>query len=126
MGGELIVVNDLMQSGYVYVIEEPSGKNFHSDFRPELTPKKMLELGVFGGKYMTDCKDEFPREWFVNARLSSDRADPELNLFRVSASQPLYYPLRPVSPRQTFAVESALSFFLLVRDHEIALGYDAE
>jgi hypothetical protein len=89
MGTQRIVVNDLMQSGYVYVTEEPPGKNFHSDFRPELTPKKMLELGVFGGKYMTDCKDEFPREWFRNARLSPDRADPELNLFGVSASQPL-------------------------------------
>ena len=89
MGSQRIVVNDRMQSGYVYVTEEPPGRNFHSDFRPELTPKQMLELGVFGGKYMTDCQDEFPREWFVNARLSPDRADPELNLFGVSASQPL-------------------------------------
>ncbi len=50
-----VCVNDLMQSGYVYFLTEPMGENFHPDFKPELTPKEMLELGVFGGKYMTDC-----------------------------------------------------------------------
>lgn len=89
MSKQRVVVNDLMQSDYVYVTEEAPGKNFHADFRPQLTPKEMLELGVFGGKYMTDCQDEFPSEWFVNAKLSSDHADPELNLFGISASQPL-------------------------------------
>ncbi len=51
-----VVVNDLMQQGYVYFLTEPIGQTFHADFRPELTPKEMLELGVFGGKYMTDCQ----------------------------------------------------------------------
>ncbi|MFT4297746.1 MAG: hypothetical protein ACMXX5_00990, partial [Candidatus Woesearchaeota archaeon] len=54
-----VVVNDLMQNNYVYDLTEPQGKNFHSEFKTELTPKQMLELGVFGGKYMTDCKKEF-------------------------------------------------------------------
>ena len=49
-----IIVNDLMQRGYVYLLTEPPGRNFHPLFRPDLTPKQMLELGVFGGKYMTD------------------------------------------------------------------------
>lgn len=84
-----VVVNDLMQSGYVYYLTEPMGRNFHPDFRPDLTPKEMLELGVFGGKYMTDCRDEFPADWFDNARLCPERHDPEVNYFGVSASQPL-------------------------------------
>lgn len=86
-----VVVNDRMQQGYVYVLTEPMGQNFHPDFRPELTPKEMLELGVFGGKYMTDCTQEFPAEWFARAKLSPEGRDPELNYFGVSASQPLSY-----------------------------------
>ena len=84
-----VVVNDHMQSGYVYSLTEPTGKNFHPDFRPELTPAEMLRLGVFGGKYMTDCRDEFPPEWFEKARLCPERHDPDLNFFGVNASQPL-------------------------------------
>ncbi|MEX2174759.1 MAG: hypothetical protein WD872_10380 [Pirellulaceae bacterium] len=84
-----IVVNDQMQQGYVYLLIEPAGENFHPDFRPELTPKQMLALGVFGGKYLTDCTQEFPAEWFEDARLCPERHDPELNLFGVNASQPL-------------------------------------
>ena len=53
-----------MQKGYRYEPIEPIGKNFHKDFKPDLTPKQMLALGVFGGKYMTDCKKEFPSDWF--------------------------------------------------------------
>lgn len=84
-----IAVNDQMQTGYVYFCTEPAGKHFHSDFHPELTPKEMLELGVFGGKYMTDCTAEFPAAWFKKARLCSGRHDAKLNFFGVNASQPL-------------------------------------
>jgi hypothetical protein len=86
-----IVVNDLMQTNYVYRLTEPLGKNFHPDFKPELTPAEMLELGVFGGKYMTDCTDEFPAQWFKHAKLCPDRHDPELNYFGINASKPLSY-----------------------------------
>jgi hypothetical protein len=86
-----IIVNDLMQRGYVYFLTEPAGMNFHPDFQPELTPKEMLELGVFGGKYMTDCKVEFPKDWFKNAKLCRERRDPKLNYFGVDASKPLSY-----------------------------------
>lgn len=84
-----IEVNDLMQQGYVYDLTEPEGRSFHADFRPQLTPPQMLELGVFGGKYMTDCRPEFPASWFDNARLCPARHDAELNYFGVNASQPL-------------------------------------
>jgi hypothetical protein len=89
MTPQLIVVNDLMQQGYVYTLTEPEGANFHPDFRPELTPPEMLALGVFGGRYMTDSRDEFPADWFAHARLSPGRRDPALNYFGVNASQPL-------------------------------------
>jgi len=84
-----IVVNDLMQQGYVYYRTESPGRNFDPAFRPQLTPKEMLELGVFGGKYMTDCRDEFPAGWFTKARLCHERHDPRLNCFGVNASQSL-------------------------------------
>lgn len=86
-----IIVTDLMQKKYIYFLTEPAGENFHPDFRPELTPKQMLELGVFGGKYMTDCRKEFPKAWFKNAKLCHARHDPKLNCFGVNASQPLSY-----------------------------------
>ena len=77
-----VEVNDRMQQGYAYQLTEPAGRNFHPDFRPELTPGQMLELGVFGGRYMTDCKDEFPADWFANAKLCPERHDPAAVLLR--------------------------------------------
>jgi hypothetical protein len=84
-----IVVNDRMQTGYAYYLVAPAGNNFHPGFSPELTPKQMLELGVFGGKYMTDCREEFPEDWFANAKLCPERHDPRMNYYGVNASQPL-------------------------------------
>jgi hypothetical protein len=84
-----IVVNDLMQRGYEYVLVEPAGMYFDPRFRPELAPSEMLHLGVFGGKYLTDCRDEFPDEWFDGAKLCHERHVPELNFFGVNASMPL-------------------------------------
>ena len=83
-----IVVNDKMQKNYTYCLSKQMGEDFHSDFNPELTPKEMLELGVFGGKYMNDCVDEFPQDWFTNAKLSEIK-NLELNYFKVGASLPL-------------------------------------
>jgi hypothetical protein len=86
-----IVVNDLMQTDFVYFLTEPMGRNFHPDFQPELSPAEMLALGVFGGKYMTDCRREFPDDWFRRAKLCHQFHDPELNFFGINASQPLWY-----------------------------------
>jgi len=84
-----VIVNDRMQRGYTYELIAPTGRRFHPDFDPDLTPKQMLALGVFGGKYLTDCRAEFPASWFANAKLSPEFHDPTLNYFEVSASQPL-------------------------------------
>jgi hypothetical protein len=102
-----VVVNDKMQRGYVYFRTEPVGRHFDPDFAPQLTPPQMLRLGVFGGKYMTDCRREFPGAWFEKARLCTERHDPALNYFKVNASQSLAVWrrnnwLRPQDPRGWF------------------------
>jgi hypothetical protein len=84
-----VEVNDRMQKGYVYYRTKPMGREFRPGFAPELTPKQMLELGVFGGKYMTDCREEFPANWFTRAKISEERHRASLNCFAVNASQPL-------------------------------------
>ncbi len=84
-----IQVNDKMQQDYHYLLLEKEGQNFDPEFKPELTPAQMLELGVFGGRYLTDCQDEFPKSWFNKAKLSPEKKDPKINFFNVDASQPL-------------------------------------
>lgn len=85
-----VVVRNKMQKRYVYYRTEPVGKHFDPEFRPELTPQEMLELGVFGGKYFGDRPTEYPKSWWKNAKLSTDgKAHKELNHFDVLASQPL-------------------------------------
>ena len=88
-GGKLVIVNDKMQRDYRYFLTEPVGRNFDPEFKPELTPKEMLALGVFGGKYLTDCRKEFPSSWFTCAKLSPAGRNDTLNYFSVDASQPL-------------------------------------
>jgi len=89
MNPKLVIVHDTIQRGYRYELTIPMGKRFDPLFKPELTPKQMLALGVFGGKYMTDCGQEFPTDWFARAKFSPKRKDPSLNFFGVDASQPL-------------------------------------
>ena len=87
-----VLVNDKMQKGYRYKLSEPMGKNFSKDFKPELTPKFMLSLGVFGGRYMRDCIKEFPLDWFKKAKFYKKGLpghDKSINFFKVDASQPL-------------------------------------
>jgi hypothetical protein len=87
----IVTVNDMMQQNYSYELTEPVEQNFDPMFAPELTPRKMLAMGVFGGKYMTDCREEFPADWFENARLSPGHRDHSLNFFGINASKPLSY-----------------------------------
>ena len=104
---KVVVVNDLMQQDYTYELTEPMGQNFDPEFKPHLTPAEMLELGIFGGKYMNDCRAEFPASWFTHAKLSPLKADRKLNYFAVRASQPLSVWrakgwINPVDPRGWF------------------------
>ena len=87
--GKYVLVNDRMQTGYCYELSAPEGQAFDPEFKPELTPAQMLELGVFCGKYMTDTRDEFPASWFTHAKLSPLGRDCSLNYFGIDASQPL-------------------------------------
>lgn len=89
--GDKIEVNDKMQRRYVYVLSAPMGEDFAEGFRPEVSPAEMLRLGVFEGKYLNDCRGEFPREWYENAeeRMSVGKADAGKNCFGVKSRQPL-------------------------------------
>lgn len=85
-----IVANNTFQKNYSYFLTQPQGKNFDKEFNPNLSPKEMLKLGVFGGRYMKDWGKEFPKDWFKGSKINSnDKKDPKFNFFKVSASQPL-------------------------------------
>lgn len=73
-----VFVEDNLQK-YSYEITEPIGENFDSVFKPDLTPKQMLELGIFSGNYFEGHTEEFPKDWFENAN--------KTNYFKVNASQ---------------------------------------
>uniref|UniRef100_A0A6C0F8G3 Uncharacterized protein n=1 Tax=viral metagenome TaxID=1070528 RepID=A0A6C0F8G3_9ZZZZ len=85
--GKIIKVNDKMQSNYSYILTASYGKKgfSHPDFKPDLTPKQILELGAFEGKYLNDCDEEFPKEWYKSAKkkgkLSPMKANPAINCF---------------------------------------------
>lgn len=86
-----VTVHDTIQDGYTYTTTARVGKDFDPAFRPQLTPKEMLALGVFGGLYLNDCTKEYPASWFTHARLSCDgKPHKELNYFNSNASQPLH------------------------------------
>lgn len=85
-----IQYSDGYQVDYRYELTEPVGKNFAEGFNPELTPRQMLEIGVFGGKYFSDKPSDLPKDWFERAKLSPDgKQHAEINFFGVNASQPL-------------------------------------
>lgn len=87
---KLVKVNNIMQKGYKYFLTEKVGQNFHPDFRPDLSPKEMLDLGIFGGLYFSDKPTEYPKSWFTGGKISPDKKrHKELNFFGVNASQPL-------------------------------------
>jgi hypothetical protein len=89
MRKKTVTVSDKMQKGYRYTLTAGPGRGFDPEFKPQLTPAQMLKLGVFAGKYMTDCRKEFPASWFAGTKLAPKKRDPSLNFFGVNASQPL-------------------------------------
>lgn len=92
MQKKTITISDKMQAGYRYELAARAGRDFDPEFKPELAPKQMLEMGIFGGVYMRDCGNEFPKSWFARAKFQKAESyehDPGLNYFGVNASQPL-------------------------------------
>jgi hypothetical protein len=78
---------------YSYVLEHDPGQGFDPRFTPVLSPGEMMFMGVFEGKYMNDCTNEFPKEWFLMAaaagKLSPSGPDLSCNYFGVKSRQPL-------------------------------------
>ena len=66
------------------LLKKKNKENFYKIFKPELSPKKMLELGVFGGSYFGSNVKEYPKSWFVNAKISKG-FDVDLNRFKVKS-----------------------------------------
>ena len=66
--------------------QEIKNLDFYKIFKPQLSPKKMLELGVFGGSYFGSNINikEYPKSWFEKAKISKN-FDITLNRFRVKA-----------------------------------------
>jgi len=86
--GDTINVHDKMQSGYSYRLTAPPGRSFDPAFTPHFTPAEMLAHGVFEGKYINDCREEFPKSWYARAKLA-DTPDPSINCFGIKSRQPL-------------------------------------
>ena len=60
-------------------------EQIHNLFKPQLTPKEMLELGVFGGSYFNKKQlREFPKSWFKKAKLS-EKFDVKINRFKIKS-----------------------------------------
>lgn len=100
--GRIIKVNDKMQKKYTYVLTYNAGTNIrnggldkdgnkirYDDFYPYYTPQQMLVMGVFEGKYLNDCENELPAEWYAASRkrnkLSPEKADPSKNYFKIKS-----------------------------------------
>jgi len=88
--GDTVTVNDRMQRGYSYRLAAPMGEDFMPGFTPHFSPGEMLKMGVFEGKYLNDCRGEFPADWYNGARIS-DTPDPHLNYFGRKSRKPLSY-----------------------------------
>lgn len=103
----LVIVNDSFQTNYRYHRTHAPGDFSPDYFSPDYTPNQMLQMGVFEGKYLNDCQDEFQdTDLFHNAKLS-DTPDPSLNYFQVKSRKPLSHWqakgwLHPEDPRGWF------------------------
>ena len=84
-----VTVNDLYAEGLSVRADRSGRSQLRSGYKPELTPAEMLALGVFCGKYMTDCRQGIPRELVQESEAGAKGRDCSLNYFGVDASQPL-------------------------------------
>ncbi len=66
------------------ILEHKEIKDIYKMFKPELAPKRMLEMGVFGGSYFGLNIKEFPSSWFKNVKISKT-FDVNLNRFKIKA-----------------------------------------
>jgi hypothetical protein len=97
--GKEIIVRNLFQRDYQYSLKTDCAQQvediWEEGFKPELSPQKMLEMGVFEGKYLNDSVSEFPSDWFLddNGRLlktlSPDKPNIDLNYFKIKSRQSL-------------------------------------
>lgn len=90
--GTRVQVYNKMQQDYSYVLQENPGTNM-GDFKPEISVKDAMELGIFELHYMTDQLLEFPKEWFIAAikkgKMSPEGPDLTGNCFGVKSRLPL-------------------------------------
>jgi hypothetical protein len=118
-----VKVNDKMQKGYVYWRTKPMGRDFRRGFNPDLTPKQMLALGVFGGKYMTDYRREFPASQFEHAKFSQNGHCASLNYFGVNPSQPPRFGERKVGSTLKIRVAGSNGTAVIIRDDVVRMIY---
>jgi hypothetical protein len=89
--GDTIHVSDKMTKNYTYTLTENPGQNLA--FQPYADPDEILCAGAFEGKYLNDCIEEFPAEWFLKAialgKLSPQGGDVSLNAFEEHSRLPL-------------------------------------
>ena len=93
--GDTVRFSNKMSRGS-YVLTEAPGQGFAAEFKPAATPGEILALGAFGGRYLNDCVDEFPAEWFWRAALLETLApgaplggDMGINAFHIDSRLPL-------------------------------------
>lgn len=90
---DVIRVHNKMKSSYTYELTEDPGQGFDPQFTPFLSPGEVLAMGAFEGKYINDCIEEFPAEWFLRAiamdKLRPEGPDVSVNYFGVKSRQPL-------------------------------------
>jgi len=89
--GDIIHVSNKMRKNYSYVLHANPGQDMA--FQPYADPDEILCAGAFEGKYLNDCIEEFPAEWFLKAialgKLSPQAADVSINAFQIHSRLPL-------------------------------------